>query len=174
MNKHKLPVLGLGLMLLIASCKKNDVQHESKTTNPAPVATALNAKSSSEWTSVSNWSSSKAEKFTTYNSSIGDSSITSAVAGSGLVLTFAKSGDAIKSLPFQEKGTTDAYWYYQVSKGTITLSCDVYSGTPALNTSGFKYFIFSPEQLKDLEAKGHSKTELMQLSYEGVAALLNK
>lgn len=173
MNKHKLPVIGFSLLLLITSCKKNDVQYENKSNVPTAASATISAKSA-DWASVNNWSSSKGTKYTTYSSSIADSSITSAVTSSGLILAFAKSGNAIKALPFQEKGTTDAFWYYQVSTGSITLSCDVYSGTPALNTAGFKYFVFTPEQLKDLAAKGHSKSELMQLSYEGVAALLNK
>ncbi|MGZ3898641.1 MAG: hypothetical protein ACXVMS_18990 [Flavisolibacter sp.] len=172
MNKHKLPVLGFSLLLLITSCKKNDVQYENKTNSATPVAT-ISAKAA-DWAQVNNWTSSKGDKFTSYSATIADSSITTAVTGSGLVLAFAKSGETIKNLPFQEKGTTDAYWYYEVSTNALTLYCDAYSGTPSLNTSGFKYFVFTPEQLKDLAAKGHSRSDLMQLSYESVAALLNK
>jgi hypothetical protein len=137
-------------------------------------ATASVATKAPEWRSFTNWTSSKGEKFTTYSSKVADSTITSAVANSGLVLTFSKNGNNIQALPFQEKGTNDSYWYYQVSKGALTLSCDNYSGTASLNTAGFKYFIFSTEQLKELEAKGYSKIKLMQLAYEDVAALTNK
>jgi len=171
MNKHTLPVVGASLLLLITSCKKTDVQHENPVSAPTSVS-AVTPKA--EWTSINNWNSSQGEKFATYSSRVEDSSITTAVAGKGLVLAFSKNGTTINALPFQEKGTTDSYWYYQVSKGAIILSCDNYSGTQSLNTVGFRYFVFSPQQLKDLEAKGHTKIELMQLSYEDLVAVLNK
>jgi hypothetical protein len=180
MKKHKLPVLGLGLMLMIASCKKTDVQQESTLGNPAVAATTASAipasstTNASEWKTLSNWASSKQEKFTTYSSKIEDASITSAVTSSGLILAFAKNGSSIQAMPFQQKGTNDSYWYYQVSKGSITFSCDAYSGTQSLNDAGFTYFVLSAEQLKDLAANGHSKTQLMQLSYENLATLLKK
>ena len=172
MNKHKLPVLGLSLILLITSCKKNDVQHENTQTSPAPAAPV--SASVSEWRTFTSWTSSKGEKFTTYRSKIADSSLTNAVSSKGLVLAFARNGESIKALPFQEKGTSDSYWYYQVSSGTITLSCDNYSGKASPADVSFKYFVFSPEQLKDLEAKGYSKIKLMQLAYEDVVALTAK
>jgi len=175
MKKLKLPVLGFGLMLLIASCKKNDAQYGTMPTNPATATAATSVvKASSDWKTATTWASSKHEKFTTYNSKIADSSITSAVTSSGLILAFAKNSNDVHALPYQQKGTSDAYWYYQVSKGAITFSCDVYSGSASVNTTTFQYFVLTAEQLKDLETKGHSKAELMQLSYENAAALLNK
>jgi hypothetical protein len=89
----------------------------------------------------------------------------------GLVLAFVKIENSVNALPFQQKGTNDAYWYYQVSTENVSFSVDSYKGTQALNAAEFKYFAFSPEQLKDLETKGYSKIKLMQLSYEEVAAL---
>jgi hypothetical protein len=177
MNKHKLLILGSSLMLLITSCRKNDVQHENNmTSNPAAVVapTTESVSKTSEWKTISNWASSKQEKFTTYTSKVEDANITSAVTAGGMVLAFAKNGNSIQALPFQEKGTNDAYWYYQVSNGAVTLSVDAYTGTPSVNAAGFRYIVLSPEQLKDLAANGHSKTELMQLSYENLVAVLNK
>jgi hypothetical protein len=171
MNKHKLPVLGLGLLLLLSACKKNDVQYENMETTEQTVAAPVSAPVS-EWKPANSWTSSKQEKFTTHTSKTDDSTITSTVTNSGLVLAFIKTGNSINALPFQEKGTSDSYWYYQVSNGSISFSCDSYSGTPSLNSAEFKYFVFSPEQLTDLEAKGYSKIKLMQLSYEEVAAIL--
>jgi len=169
MNKHNLSVLGLGLILLATSCKKTDVQHENPVSTPAPSTVAK-----AEWTAISNWSSSQEEKFTSFSATIQDSSISNAVTANGLVLVFSKNGNTINALPFQEKGSTDAYWYYQVSKGTITLSSDNYSGAQPSSTTGYKYIVFSPQQLRDLEAKGYSKIELMQLSHDDLAAILAK
>lgn len=175
MNKHKLSVLGFSLLLLITSCKKNDVQHENTTTNSTAIATSATpaAPTASEWRSFTNWTSSKEEKFTSHSSKVIDSTITNAVATSGLVLAFSKAGSTIQALPFQEKGANDSYWYYQISKDAITLSCDNYNGTAPVNTTEFKYFVFTPQQLKDLEAKGYSKMKLLQLTYEEAVALTN-
>jgi len=175
MNKHKLPVLGLSLILLITSCKKNDVQHENTLGN-APVAAAAVAATAkaSDWKMLSSWSSAKGDKFTTYSTKVSDSSITNSVTSRGLVLAFVKNGSTINALPFQQKGSNDSYYYYQVSDGSITLSCDNYSGTANLSSEAFKYFVFSPEKLKDLESQGYTKIKLMQLAYEDVAALFTK
>jgi hypothetical protein len=174
MNKHKLPVLGFSLLLLIASCKKNDVQHENTLGN-SPVAAAMAASAkASDWKTLSSWASAKGDKFTTYSSKVSDSSITSSVTSRGLVLAFVKNGSTINALPFQQKGTNDSYYYYQVSNGTITLSCDNYSGTANVSSEAFKYFVFTPEKLKDLESQGYTKIKLMQLAYEDVAALFTK
>ncbi|HJW15818.1 MAG TPA: hypothetical protein VJ499_01780 [Flavisolibacter sp.] len=174
MNKHKLPVLGLSLILLITSCKKNDVQHENTLGN-SPVAAAMAASAkASDWKTLSSWASAKGDKFTTYTSKITDSSITSSVTSRGMVLAFVKDGSTINALPFQKKGTNDSYYYYQVSNGSISLSCDNYSGTANLSSEVFKYFVFTPEKLKDLESQGYTKIKLMQLAYEDVAALFTK
>ena len=176
MNKHTLPVIGFSLLLLITSCKKTDVQQENNLASPAAttVATASSTASVSDWKTLSNWNSSKSEKFTSYNAIVEDSSISNAVAGAGLVLAFVKNGNTVSALPFEEKGSSNSYTYYQVARGSIIFSSDVYSGTSSMNAASFKYFVFSPEQLKDLEAKGHSKAELLQLSYEGLTAVVNK
>jgi hypothetical protein len=41
-----------------------------------------------------------------------------------------------------------------------------------MNSTTFKYFVLTAQQIKDLEAKGHSKIELMTLTYEKAAELL--
>lgn len=167
MNKHDLSVLGLGLVLLISSCKKNDVQHNSTPVNPQ---TTTQVKTTPEWKALNNWTSRKNEKFTTLTSKVTDSTLSLEVARTGLVLAFAKFGNTIKALPFQESTNGDAYWYYQVSKGVISFSVDNYTAKAA-NDGTFKYFIFSAAQLKDLEAKGITKLNLMQLPYQEVQAL---
>ena len=156
-------------MLIISSCRKNDVQHNK---TPVNTTTAAKVKStSSDWTTVNNWSARKNEKFSTFSSRVADSSLSLEVAKHGLVLAFAKINNTIKSLPFQARTGSDAYWYYQVSKGAISFSIDQYEETQSMAAGTFKYFVFSPEQLKDLEAKGYTKIKLMLLPYEEVQAL---
>ena len=63
-------------------------------------------------------------------------------------------------------------WYYQVSEGMITISAAI-SGTEKDPCSqGFTWFTLSPEKLKDLETKGLSKTELMQMDYAQAEKIL--
>ena len=167
MNKLKLPVLGLGLILLITSCKKSDTHNPDILKNDVPASQA------SEWKIVNNWNSAKGDEFTSYNSTIEDTTITNAVAGSGLVLAFTKNGNGVNALPYEEKETNN-YWHYQILKGAIIFSFDHFSGKESLTTTAFKYYVFTPEKLKDLEVKGHSKIELIKLSYENVTAILGK
>lgn len=164
MNKFKLPAFGFALVLLITSCKKEDVQPTKPSVNTATTAQALN---SSEWRSLTNWSTLKGEK-TSYFSKVSDSAITTEVAQAGLVLAFAKDNNGIQSLPLSEKD--NSYWYYQVSRGSISFSTDA-TDTGAKQ---FSYFIFSKQQLAELDASGYSKSKLMQMSYNDLAGLLKK
>lgn len=164
---NKLIILGLGLATLATSCRKTDAVYDTAASTEKVAAPAK-----AEWTSVSGWSTNKQEKFTVYNGKIADQNITDAIASKGLVLAFKKNGISIQSLPFQEKGASDAYWYYQVSKGEISFACDNYSGEQQLQNNSFTYFILSAEKLADLEKKGYSQIQLMQLSYEDTRALL--
>jgi len=164
MNKFKLPVFGFALLLLIASCKKEDVQPPKPSVNTNATAQAVN---SSDWRSLTNWSTLKGEK-TTYFSKLSDSAITTEVAQAGLVLAFARDNNGIQSLPLSEKD--NSYWYYQISRGNISFSTD------ATNPSAkqFSYFVFSKQQLAQLDASGYSKSKLMQMSYNDIAGLLKK
>jgi len=165
---NKLIIFGLSLATLATSCRKTDAVHEG---NAAAIEKVL-APVKAEWTSVNNWSTNKQDKFTIFNGTIADQNITDAVASKGLVLAFKKNGSTVQSLPVQEKGTSDAYWYYQVSKGEISFACDNYSGEPDLQNNSFSYFILSESQLADLEKKGYSQIQLLQLSYNEAKAVL--
>ena len=99
MKKHNLSIIGFGLMLFIASCKKNDVEHKGGLFSE-PLAKAKAAAVAPEWRSFTNWTAKKAEKFTSYVSAVADSSITSAVTRSGLVLAFAKKWYRYQSIAF--------------------------------------------------------------------------
>jgi hypothetical protein len=151
-------------MLLIASCRKEDIQAKNTTNNLSAVS------NTAQWKSLSNWSSSKNEEITTYFSKVSDSSITSNVVNAGFVLVFKKNGSDIQSLPFQEK-SSKTYWYYQVSKGSLRINSDNNAGQN-LNTQSFAYFIISPEKLSALEASGKTRPDLLQLSYEQAEVLL--
>jgi hypothetical protein len=164
MKNYKLPFLGFALVLLIASCRKEDIQANNTTNNLSAVS------NTAQWKSLSNWSSSKNEEITTYFSKVSDSSITSNVVNAGFVLVFKKNGSDIQSLPFQEK-SSKTYWYYQVSGGSLRINSDN-NGGQNLNAQSFAYFVISPEKLSALEASGKAKLDLLQLSFEQAEALL--
>jgi len=167
MSKHKLTIIGFSLVFLITSCRKNDVPYNETADN-------IEVSKSSDWKLIANWASEKNEKFSTFTSAIEDGNITTDVVSKGLVLAFTKSGNSINALPYQQSGGNDAYWYYQVSPSSITFLIDAYKENKTLKSTEFKYFIVTPDQLKDLETKGYSRIELMLLTYEDAVALLKK
>lgn len=162
MKNYQVSLFGFALMLLVVSCKKEDVQ--VKNTAPAAVS------STSQWKSFTNWSNSGSDSQATFSSKLADSTITSNVAAGGLVLVFKKSGTDIQSLPFQETNSK-TFWYYQVSKGTLQINSDDNSGQ-SLSSQSFSYFVITPEKLSSLEASGKTRLDLLQLSYEQAVALL--
>ena len=165
MKNYKFSIWGLALMLIITSCKKEDVQK----TNDADQTS--NTAKFKEWNFLNSWNSSATENITTYFSKITDSAITNDVARSGLVLVYKKSAEDIQSLPSHEKDTK-AYWYYQVSKGSIRINIDNNDGQN-LSQQSFSYIIITPQQLSILEENGKSKFDLMQLSYDQASSLLH-
>lgn len=177
MKNLKLPLIGLTLVIAIASCKKNDYQVDQpvQTESAAPAA-KTDSVDNIGWQSSSNWEASKQENFSVYYFNIDDAKITSDVAENGLVLVYKKNGSAVASLPSEEKNNNSSnYWYHQVTEGNLLILCDAYGAAlqPGTNNS-FKYFILTPDQLKDLEAKGHSSADLMNLTYAEAKALLNE
>jgi len=164
MKSYKLPVMGIALMLLIASCKKEDVRQT--TTDNVSSGTASKAK----WNSLSSWQNSKTENITTYFSRLTDSSITNDVVNEGMVLVYKKTGNEIQALPILEKGNK-TYWYYQVAKGSIRINSDNNDGQN-LGTQTFSYLVVTPEHLSKLEASGKTKLDLLQLSYDQASSLI--
>ena len=166
MKNVRFPLFGLALVLLIASCKKQDVK------SPA-ASNALQSSSTtkaSQWNSLTNWSSLTADSSTTFYTKMSDSLVTSDIVSNGLVLVYKKSGNDIESLPFQDK-SNKVYWYYQVSKGSIRISGNNAS-SQNVNGQSFSYFIITPEKISALQSNGKTKLDLMQLSYDQAAALL--
>jgi hypothetical protein len=165
MKNYKVPVMGFVLVLLITSCRKEDVQqNSSKTTSATDIK--------GSWSSFSNWSTVKAnDSSNTYFSEILDTAINAAVAKSGLVLVYKKEGSTIKSLPFEDK-FNGTYWYYQISKGVLRVD-GTDNGPTQKNFNGqaFSYFVFTPERISALQQQGKSKFDLLQLSYDQAVQL---
>jgi hypothetical protein len=176
MNKHKLSILGFALVVLMASCKKMDAPfqptHEAATT---ATATAAAPQASTTWSAIGNWNATKAEKYTTYNSSIQDKGITADVIKKGLVLVYKKDGESVHSLPYEQKGTADQYWYYQTAEGSITINVDAYGSSQNISSDAtIRYFVVSEQQIKDFVATGKTKLDLLNLSYDAAAELFKK
>lgn len=166
MNKHKSSILGIAVLFLLASCKKVDVQHEA-----LPAVEETSKVSVNQWKNLS-WNASKQEQFTVHYGKISDNTLSSAVAEDGLVLVYKKTGTTVTALPAEDKATGN-FWYYQVSENTIMVNCDAYGANQAIDKNqSFNYFILSSEKIKELEAAGTSKADLLQLTYEQAAALL--
>jgi hypothetical protein len=164
MKNYKLPVLGFSLVLLMVSCKKEDVRQ------PSTQDASKNISKGLQWNSLSDWSNLQTESVTTYFAKFSDTTITADVASAGLVLVFKKNENSIGSLPFQETdGKT--YWYYQVSKNAIRINIDNSNGEN-LNQQSFSYFVITPQKLSALEANGKTRYDLLQLSYEQAITLL--
>jgi len=181
MKNVKLPILGLSLVLLIASCKKDDLKQTEA--NATANTELLNEADTTGWQSADKWETVDQQSFSVRYFNIQDANITSDVADNGLVLLYKKNGTAINALPFEE-GTAAAaaeeateksnanYWYHQVSEGNLLISCDIYTTEAPVTANSFKYFIVTPEKLQSLQQDGHTAEELMNLSYTDAANLL--
>lgn len=165
MKNYRFPLVGLSLLLLLVSCKKEDVRKTDLKTD-----VSATTPKTQQWNTLTGWENVKTENVSTYFSKLADSSITADVVNAGLVLVFKKSGDNIQSLPFQE-GNTKTFWYYQVSKGSVRINSDNSTGQN-LSSQLFSYFIITPEKLSTLESSGQSTLDLLQLSYDQASALL--
>ncbi|HEU4471689.1 MAG TPA: hypothetical protein VFR58_11430 [Flavisolibacter sp.] len=153
------------LALFAVSCKKNDVQEEL----PAATETSVTAP---EWKSLSTWAPGGGSVISATSS---EAAVDAAVAADGMVLVYAKQGGSAQALPFEEKKNgKSTYWYYEVSEGSVTVNADGYDMEPqAAKDLGFRFFVLSPGQVQALEEKGHTRSSLMDLSYEAAKALLN-
>lgn len=178
MKNVKLPILGLSLVLLVASCKKDDFKEAG---TDATTTEQLSGTDTTGWHSSSQWETADQESFSVRYFTIEDANITADVADNGLVLLYKKNGTAINTLPFEEGAaaaedaevkTNANYWYHQVTEGSLLISCDVYGSQTPDAANSFKYFIITPEKLQSLQEDGHTTEELMNLSYADAASLL--
>jgi hypothetical protein len=177
MKNVKFSILGLSLILLAASCKKDDFQESNETATE----TTATQTSDAGWQTAANWETVNQETFSVQYFTIADENITDEVADNGLVLVFKKNAGAINALPFEEAnaGTAKAeestanYWYHQVTKGSLLVSCDVNNTSATPNTANsFKHIIITPEKLEALQSDGYTTEKLMNLSYADAKALL--
>ena len=166
MKKQIFAIVGISAMIFASSCKKTDVAQDLSSNQTISASAPAQV-----WTSLNSWTSAKQEKYTSNSATIQNANITDAVVNDGMVLVFKKSGNEIKSLPFQDK-TVNASWYYQVANGSITINSDNYGAAQNLNSQSFAYFIVTSEKLSDLQSKGKSQIDLLSLSYEEAAAIL--
>jgi hypothetical protein len=170
MKDMKILVLGLGL-LVFASCKKNEITPaglETETPAPAAAPATSNTARLSSWQSVSNWSADNSTGSAA--GVIKDAAITADIANEGIVLVFAKKGNIEQSLPYMQSG--DVFWNYQVEEGTIIITADGANGKAAIDTDQqFQYVVLSKEQLDALDAKGQSRNNLINLSYQTANSL---
>lgn len=178
MKSLHLPLLGIAVMLLIASCKKDDVTDSSlqNENNSNPVSVAASIDSASGWMTLNNWDTINQQKFDLYYATIKDDKVTSSAADNGLVLVYMKNNNgSVVRLPFEEKANGhNYYWYYQVSEGNILISCDADNAAQTPNeASGFKSVVLSADELKQLEAKDYTKGKLMTMSYNQVKDIID-
>lgn len=176
MKSLQFPLLGLLAMLLIVSCKKEDLQNPSALSAAGKVdSVAVSFKTASDWSTISDWNTVNQQKFSVYYANIKGANIAASDADNGLVLVYMKNNTtgAIVPLPFEEK-TADYthYWYYQVTGGNILISCDVNGAAkePGQQFS-FKYIVSSDKTVGALEQKGYSRADLMKMPYNDVMKL---
>lgn len=172
--KNLKPLVPVAIMLLTFSCRKNDFREETtpevpQTTNELSEAATTIAET---WQSPSSWEQSKQKKYTVFYTKINDQAITADVVAKGLVLAYQKNGEAIQSLPYENKKSS-SYWYHQISEGSILILCDSYGTYSPASGNAFTYLVITPDELKTLQANGHSVGDLMSLSYDQVKSLLN-
>lgn len=171
MNKRQLSAFTFGMVLLAASCRKMDKLHQPASIENAAVKSIAAAPVANTW-QTTQWNSNKQEKFTTFSTSIKDSSITLGVMSKGLVLVYLNHRSEVVSLPHQQKESGEAFWYHQLSKSNLQINCDAYDATTSPSSVQIKYFVITPDKLTALAQAGYDKMRLMTLSYENTAALL--
>ena len=169
MNKHKLTITAFAVItLLVIACKKNDLKHQAPKQETSETVTAP------QWKSVSSWSNTKQEQFTVFSGKIEDNNITADVVSKGLILVYKSNGGSVLTLPAEDK-VSNNYWYYQVSRGSVVITSDVYGAESTFDkASNFQYFILTKDQVAELEAKGYSKAKLMSLSHSEASQLIAK
>ena len=156
----KIQIIGLVLLFALFSCKKNDIEN-----NQVETAQIENSKTtqSSGWTTIQNWSGSG----NSFQSSISDKNITTAIASEGMVLLFVKANNSTHLLPVKIDQTD---FYYQVEDGSISITA---MGASADKNYEYTYVVFSKDQLQKLDEKGFSKSQLVKMAYEPLKQLSN-
>jgi hypothetical protein len=170
MKGMKFLALAIGV-LTIVSCRKESMQQEAVNTEvpAADVSTTTSSARLSAWQQVNSWSAAK-QSGSVYTGRIDDVAITTEITNTGMVLLFSKNGATTQSLPFKQDDNT--YWSYQVEEGSVIVNADAgVSKTTMDNNRQFQYIVLSKEQLDALEAKGYSRSSLINISYQSASTL---
>ena len=170
----RVPLAASLLLLLIFSCRKNDLKNSSLENKSNVIAKHADGVNESDWQKGSEWAGVEQPQYSIYYTNIKADAITADAAEKGMIRVFKidNSGKSTESvaLPFEEtKGSQKFYWYYQVTEGNIMISVDIYGSkeNPA-DKSLFKYVVLSNEVVDGFEKKGTSKSDLMRMSYDGI------
>jgi hypothetical protein len=162
-------------LVTLVSCQKDAIDAPVYTEEAASEAvntTTASTATLSAWMPVSNWNSSKKQTGTSWSGTIDDVSITADIANNGLILAFAKNGNAGQSLLYMQAG--NAYWYYQVEQGHIVINTETVNGNSIDRNQSFQYVVLSADQLDELSGKGIFRDDLIKLSWEEATALFKK
>ena len=168
-------VLGLAIILIVASCSKKDAYNETADQISTTTSDTVVSANIPDWHSATRWDSVNQDKHAVYYFSIADSRITSDVVTDGLVLVYKKNNSSTVTLPFKEvSGSTSTNWYHQVTEGNVLIFSDNSndSNQPATGNS-FRLLVITPDQLKSLASGGHTPSSLMDMTYEQVTKLLS-
>ena len=152
---------------MFTACRKNDLPANEAS---EPPIIAAEQKAPDAWKSVSGWNSSASGNTTSFSSRIEDARLSSEVVNNGLVLVYMKKDGKAVSLPFTDAGSK-LNWHYQVSDNVLQINGDA-SGSAEVASEQISYFVIAPEKIKELEAEGTPKIDLMSFTYEKAAAVL--
>jgi hypothetical protein len=171
----KIVAIALSLTTIV-SCRKDGLDEMAFTEEtPSAIVSQTTAATAvlSDWKPVSTWNTVKKQAGTTWSGTIEDAAITSDIVNNGLILVFAKNGNAGQSLLYMQAG--DAYWYYQVEAGRITINTETVNGNASIDKDqSFQYVMLSKEQLDELETKGVTRDDLVKLSWEEATTMFAK
>ena len=167
-------ITGVLLLCAIVSCRKNQLEEISAKDDTEKIVAQQTQIRESDWTSPTQWNTAERPTHTVYYTEIKADNISE--NENSLVRIYLKDNSGKLTshvLPFEENvGSQKMYWYYEVNEGNIMVSVDVYgSKTNPLTNSSIKYVVLNNAALGDMERKGISKKDIMQMSYEDLNKL---
>ena len=178
MKNLKISLAGIVALIIVVGFKKNDAQlSQSETVSNAVTTPQVSSITESGWSSYANWNSSKHGDSSVYSTNIKTDAVTADAIQNGLVRIFKMENNSeatSTNLPFEGKtGAVSQFWYYQVSEGNIMLLIDVSGGsTNPAEKSLFKYVVLSGNAIKEIEKKGTSRGDLVNVSYDKLEELI--
>jgi hypothetical protein len=169
MKKLQAPFFGVLLLVTAVSCRKDKISDTPSSDLSEMSSLSVSEKIETGWQSQQNWTKVEQPSYTVFYTNLKTDAVSADAAENGLVRVF-KSGNNNTpiSLPFEETvGSQKLYWYYQVTEGNIMIAVDVYGdrANPA-QLQLFRHVVLDKQAIASFEAKGTSKVELMNLSYD--------